>query len=323
MVQQQMAMVLQKGGSTMENSKYNQFMTANTIEMDLDTMKVDHLVPVHVKDNEPCVSHHEFIESVAESGEAILGTPGELLIRVSHPIKGRIASAKHKPAAELLPEETTLYYERMAWTLTFPEHQFQVGDDWLSLTIGGVKAFNQDNLYSSKSTLESFKMFIGFQNKVCTNLCVATDGIATQVKANSVSMLVEQAKSLFMGYALESSIDTFNRFSETSISESEFAHIIGRAKMFTSMKPSQRKEIPDLGLTDSQLSTVVEDYFLDEHHRGQIDGSIDLWSMYNLFTGANKSSYIDTILDRNVNIYQGVKQLAASLEHKQDSWYLN
>ena len=31
------------------------------------------------------------------------------------------------------------------------------------------------------------------------------------------------------------------------------------------------------------------------------DGEINLWRLYNLFTGANKSSYIDRLLDRGVN----------------------
>ena len=42
----------------------------------------------------------------------------------------------------------------------------------LFLTIGGVKALNLDNLYSRKGADEHFKIFIGFKNSVCTNLCV-------------------------------------------------------------------------------------------------------------------------------------------------------
>ena len=45
----------------------------------------------------------------------------------------------------------------------------------LTLTIGGVRAYNHTNLYSKKGA-ERFKVFIGFTCKVCTNLCVSTDG---------------------------------------------------------------------------------------------------------------------------------------------------
>ena len=40
---------------------------------------------------------------------------------------------------------------------------------------GGVRAYNDTNLYSKKGA-ERFKVFIGFICKVCTNLCVSTDG---------------------------------------------------------------------------------------------------------------------------------------------------
>ncbi|WP_343671721.1 DUF3871 family protein [Chitinophaga sp.] len=35
----------------------------------------------------------------------------------------------------------------------------------------------------------------------------------------------------------------------------------------------------------------------DDSFCREVDGSINLWTLYNLFTGANKSSYIDTFLE--------------------------
>ena len=195
--------------------------------------------------------------------------------------------------------------------------KYQIGEDELSLTIGGIKAFNQDNLYSTKSTLEQFKVFIGFQNKVCTNLCIATDGLNAAMKANSAAMLQQQAKELFYSYVAENSIQQFQQMREIVLSESEFAHLLGRAKLYNAMHATQRKHLPELGLTDSQLTTVAEDYYQDTFHSRNDDGSINLWAMYNLFTGANKSSYIDTILDRNVSIYNGVKTLSEAIVDKQ------
>ena len=37
---------------------------------------------------------------------------------------------------------------------------------------------------------------------------------------------------------------------------------------------------------------------------GKGDGNINLWNVYNLFTQANKSSYIATFLDRNLNAFE-------------------
>jgi hypothetical protein len=80
------------------------FIEANTIETQLDEIKQSHIIPVFVKDNETLISHAEFIEAtqlIASDvfyGEHIL-KPN---VRVSHPIKGRVPEAKHKPVNQLL-----------------------------------------------------------------------------------------------------------------------------------------------------------------------------------------------------------------------------
>ncbi len=305
------------------SNKYNQFITANTIEMDLAEIEQEHLIPVHIKDNEPCIAHHQFIDGVLDGAKGLFGSSSEPLVRVSHPIKGRIASAKHKPAKELLPDETTLYYERMAWVASFPEHTFKVGDDVLELSIGGVKSYSLDNLYSTKDNLEQFKVFVGFKNQVCTNLCISTDGYMSSIRANTTEMLVQSARQLFQAFSLERSLSTYKQMNKLVLSETEFAHLLGRGKMFNAMPRNLKSGIPNLGVTDSQLSVVAEDYYKDKSHARTDDGSIDLWRVYNLFTGANKSSYIDTILDRNVSIFEGIQSLSEAIANKTNSWYLN
>jgi hypothetical protein len=308
----------------MIDDKYSQFITANTVVTTQEEIAFEHLIPCHVKDNERFISHHEFINAVKEAGRDSFGEDiDDPLIRVSHPIKGRIASAKHKSAKELLPEECTLYYERMAWTVSFPQITSRVGDDDLALTIGGVKSYSMDNLYSTKDTLEQFKVFVGFSNNVCCNLCISTDGLASSLKANELPMLYQQAKALFGRFNVESELSAYNTMNEMLLTEEQFAHILGRSKLYNAMPKANREGITGLGLSDSQLSTVAEDFYKDKNHSRNADGSIDLWKMYNLFTGANKSSYADTILDRNVAIYEGVQQLSRSLAHKETSWYLN
>ena len=72
----------------------------------------------------------------------------------------------------------------------------------MTLTIGGVRAYNQENLYSRKS-LEKFKLFIGFQNKVCTNLCISTDGFSNEIRIGSITELASKAGELFKQYNIE------------------------------------------------------------------------------------------------------------------------
>ena len=54
---------------------------------------------------------------------------------------------------------------------------------------------------------------------------------------------------------------------------------------------------------------------------------INLWKLYNLFTGANKMSYIDTFLDRGVGCQSFVNGLYGQEElkrkHRQHARFIN
>lgn len=68
--------------------------------------------------------------------------------------------------------------------------------------------------------------------------------------------------------------------------------------MFQYLPQKDKKGIPNLPISDSQVSMVAKDYYSSESFCKNDNGDIDLWKLYNLFTGANKSLYIDTFLDR-------------------------
>ena len=150
------------------------FIEANTEESNLQDIRDGHIIPVFIKDNEPLISHADFIDTTLDivsnyyAGEKVL-MPS---VRVSHPIKGRIPEAKNKPASHLFENEKTIYFERMAFIIEVPSITDDIDGNTLSLTVGGVKAYNLDNLYSKKGTDEHFKIFVGFKNRVCTNLSV-------------------------------------------------------------------------------------------------------------------------------------------------------
>src|SRR5210317_1836251 len=174
------------------------FMAANTKEMTLEEISEKHTIPVFAKDNESTISHQEFIETISFVTEQIFG--GETIlkpaIRVSHPIKGRIPSAVGKPAKELLEHEKTLYYERMAFAIEIATIRDSVAGNDLNLTVGGVRAYNLENLHSSKRE-EHFRIFIGFKNSVCCNLCISTDGFKNDIKVRTVAELAKSAYNLF------------------------------------------------------------------------------------------------------------------------------
>jgi hypothetical protein len=71
------------------------------------------------------------------------------------------------------------------------------------------------------------------------------------------------------------------------------------------------------------MTTVVKDYYWNNNFCRDANGNINLWKFYNLFTGANKSTYIDSFVSRNVNAFELVDQVRNGLEHKSECWYLN
>jgi hypothetical protein len=297
------------------------FIEANTIEVSLNHLKNDCIIPVFAKDNETTISHFEFIDATKEIAESVfnvgLTAPS---IRVSHQIKGRTPSAIGKPVKELLEHEKTTYYERFAFMMEVPNKQIVVNNQILNLTIGGVRAYNQENLFSKKS-IEKFKVFIGYKNTVCTNLCIATDGLNSEIRVSSVQELQEAIKNLIYNYNQESHIQNLEKLSQYYLNEKQVAHLIGKMRMYHFLSKIEKQGKFPLQLTDSQIGTVVKDYFNDENFK-RSDNQISLWNIFNLFTGANKSSYIDSNLERNVNAHAFIQNIANSIENRVPNWYL-
>ncbi len=300
------------------------FIQANTIGCSLEEIKQEHIIPVFVKDNEPLISHDEFIDATLDIATDVYH--GEMIlkpsIRVSHPIKGRVPDAKDKPANQLQEWEKTLYYERMAFIIELPSIRDSVGGNVLNLTIGGVKAYNLDNLYSRTQSEQHFKIFVGFKNRVCTNLCVWTDGLIDDVKVKSIPQLKSVVRSLLESYRHEKHLEHLKAFTHHSITEEQFAHLIGRCRMYQHLPGDMKANIPPILFGDTQMTSVVKDYYRDNSFCRDASGNINLWKLYNLFTGANKSTYIDSFASRSVNAFELVDQVRNGLEYRNNCWYL-
>ena len=96
-------------------------------------------------------------------------------IRVNHIIKGRIPEAIHK-ANQLLESDKTIYYERAAFSIDVPTIYETVGGNKLNLSIVGVRAYNQMNLYS-KNRPELSDWLLASRTKfvaICASLPMVT-----------------------------------------------------------------------------------------------------------------------------------------------------
>jgi hypothetical protein len=302
----------------------NQFIEANTKEVTFQHLKNDCIIPVFSKDNELTISHVNFVETVFEAASKIF--PRERInppeIRVSHIIKGRIPEAANKSVNELLERDKTLYYERMAFVMEIPTICNDINGKRLNLSIGGVRSYNLENLYSKK-TYEKFKVFIGFKNLVCCNLCISTDGYKEEIRAMSHLELLQQIISLFQSYNVSRHLQLLNSFNQHSLTEHQFAQLVGKARLYQFLTPREKKNLPTLEFTDSHLSIVAKNFYRDEAFCRGKDNTINLWNVFNLFTGANKSSYIDTFLNRSVNATDFIFGLTEALNGKKEyKWFI-
>lgn len=304
--------------------KVNHFIEANTMEIDLQHLQSDCIVPVFSKDNELTISHNAFIETVWEAANTFF--TGETIdkpdIRVSHIVKGRIPEAIHKPANQLLESDKTQYFERMMFCFEVPTIYETVEGNKLTLSIGGVRAYNQMNLYSRK-TVEKFKVFVGFKNMVCCNLCVYTDGYLGNLEVSSTSDLFRSVLEMFNRYDPAKHIHLMQTLGNSYLTEHQFCQILGKMRLYQCLPQGYQKSVPRLLITDTQINSVAKAYIQDENFGG-FGGDLSMWRFYNLLTGANKSSYIDSFLDRSLNATEVAQGINMALHgDKRYSWFID
>lgn len=309
------------------SSKYEDkpFIVANTIDVPLHHLRNDCIIPVFSKDNEKTIAHQEFIDSVysAVKKEFPYQTINDPEIRVSHQIKGRTPDAIHLNAKDLLDHQKTIYYERMAFIIKIPSIKHFVNGNEITLCIGGVRSYNLENLYNKKS-LEKFKFFIGFQNWVCMNMCVNTDGFKEDLRVSSSKELQSKVLDVMQNYNAELHLMEMKELTQDYLSEHQFAQLIGRSRLYQHLPKTEKQRIPELNFNDSHINTMAKDYYEDQNFSRMEDGRINLWSVFNLFTQANKSSYIDTFLDRNLNAFEFSKGIQKTLNGNSDyHWFLS
>lgn len=302
------------------------FIEANTESVSLSHLKEKCVIPVWTKDNEITLSHQEFID-ISNAGLRRM-YPNEDVdepeIRTSHLVKGRTPDALRVPANELLDHQRTMYYERMAFIIRIPSITETINGNELSLTIGGVRSYNLENLYNKKS-FEKFKFFIGFQNMVCCNLCVSTDGFKEEIKATSPLELESKITEVIQAYNIDQHLKIMRDFADYTLTEKQFAQIIGKARLYNYLPKKEKTALPELLLNDGHINTVAKDYYQDESFCRNSNGDISMWEFYNLLTGSNKSSYVDTFLDRGVNAFEFTQGISKALSGSSTnySWFLS
>lgn len=197
------------------------------------------------------------------------------------------------------------------------------GSEFITLQLeSGVEFYGSENL-SGKKGEQTFKVLIGFQNKICLNLCAWSDGVMSDLKVNTKAQLYSAIYSLFHSYDAVSHLKAISNLERFSITAKEFAQLIGRCKMYPYLPKETQKEVCAIEFTEAQISQITKGFFWDEDFCCDNNGNISLWKLFGLFTRANKSSYIDTFLERSVIAYEFVDELRMAIEEQKYNWFLN
>lgn len=300
------------------------FLEANTDSITLEELANKCVVPTWAN-QELTVAHQDFISCVHEAANSFyagekVNTPE---IRVSHIVRGRIPSALGKKASELLESEKTQFYQRLAFAFTVPTIFETIRGQKLELCCGGVRNYSDLNLYRSSKGLEKFSVFIGWRMKICSNQILTGEGVRFNMEVTNINELYRNVLELFNSFNAAKEIHLMQTLSDTYLSETQFAQVVGRMRMYQALSPARQKTIPRLLITDSQINSVCRDYYTNEVF-GVKDNAISLFDFHNLLTQANKSSYIDNYLQRGVNATEvsvGLNNVLQGLDNKY-SWFL-
>ena len=192
------------------------FIEANTSGITLRELAEKNIIPTF-SDNSLTISHQNFIGAVAKAAEEVFGELTPVECRVSHPIIGRIPSAQYKKTGELTEEEKTVFYQRLAWVCHVSHLVRTVNGQPTHLCIGGVRAYNEDKLYSKRSPMK-FKIFVGWQVRVCSNLMLTTDGFTGSIECMTEADIMQKSIELFEAFNphKEETLELLGNLKETS-----------------------------------------------------------------------------------------------------------
>lgn len=303
-------------------NKHPNFIESNTQEITLGEIADKCIVPTF-SDNSLTISHQDFCMATYKAAEEIFGQLTPIECRVSHPINGRIPSALNKKASELTDNEKTIYYQRLAWIAKVSSCTRNIDGQEIHLTIGGVRAYSEDKLYNRPSALK-FKIFVGWQVSVCSNLMLQTDGFSGTIDCMTSADINQKALELFSRFNPEkdNNLNDLAQLQDTRLTEDQFCHIIGRMRLYQALPVAQQRTLPQFTIGDQAVNAAIREYVTNPNFgkKGN-DDTISTFDLMQLMNEAVKSSYIDRWLERNANCTEFATGIRNALRHEDTEGY--
>jgi hypothetical protein len=308
-----------------DEDNHPNFIESNTSAITLEELTEHNIIPTF-SDNSLTISHQNFIGSVHKVAEQVFGELTTPELRVSHPIIGRIPSAQHKKASELLDNEKTVFYQRLAWCCHVKSLTRYINGQTVNLCIGGVRAYNEDKLYNRQTAMK-FKIFVGWQVRVCSNLMLTCDGNSGTIECMTEADIMQKSLELFSSFNphKEDTLRLLENLQSTPNTETQFCTIIGRLRLLQNLPINEQKLHPSVTIGDQAVNALVKNAVSDPNF-GFTEG--EDYTCWNLLQNANeaiKAAYIDRWLDRNQNCTDfaiGIQKAINGEDTDGYSWFL-
>lgn len=303
------------------------FIESNTQAITLSELAEKSIVPTF-SDNSLTISHQDFCMATYKAAEVIFGQLSPIECRVSHPINGRIPTSLNKKITELKDDEKTIYYQRLAWIAKVSSCIRNIDGQEIHLTIGGVRAYSEDKLYNRPSAMK-FKIFVGWQVRVCSNLMLQTDGFSGTIDCMTSADIHQKALELFSRFNPEkdNNLNALAQLQDARLTEDQFCHIIGRMRLLQALPVAQQREIPLFLLGDQVINEATRQYVVNPNFgRKSGNDGISTFDLMQLLNEAVKSSYIDKWLERNANCTEFATGIRKALRYEDNEgydWFLN
>ena len=138
------------------------------------------------------------------------------------------------------------------------------------------------------------------------------------------SSLFHAAVALFQDYNVSKHLHAMRDLQGQAMTEQQFAQFLGKSRLYQYLPKAEQKRLPQMLMTDTQIGMIARAYYNDEQFAvPQNSKEISMWNIYNLLTGANKTSYIDNFLDRSLNALQLTVGLSKALHKESEyTWFL-
>lgn len=312
--------------NSLDPDNHPNFIESNTQAITLEELS-GNLIPTWA-DNSLTISHTNFIKTVRAAAEQVFGNLTPVEIRTSHPIQGRRPEAIHKKQNELTENDKTIYYQRMAFISHVVGLSREVNGQVVNLTIGGVRNYGDDQLYRT-ATPQKFKVFVGWQVRVCSNMMLTCSGNSGVIQCLTEADVFQKTMELFTTFnpERENILTQLGNLQTTSMTEQQFCNIIGRMRLYQALPIAEQHQLPPLLIGDQAVNEATRGYFNNPNFcKREGEDGISCWNFLQLMTEAVKGSYIDKFADRNqnaVDITLGLQNALNGNDTEGYSWFLS